>query len=78
MIVAGSAQVRRNGRKIAELGRGDIVGELGLLLNRPRNATVKATSSVECLALDQAALKATVSEFPALGWRLLQTVAARL
>lgn len=78
VIVAGSAEVRRKGRKVAAVGRGDIVGELGLLLDRPRNATVRSTSPLQCLALDRAALKATVTEYPAFGWHLLQTIAARL
>ena len=78
VVIVGTAAVRKNGRKIADVGQGDFVGELGLLLDRPRNASVRATSSVECLALDRAGLKATIIEFPALGWHLLQTVANRL
>lgn len=78
VLIAGRAVVHKNGRKIAELGPGDIAGELGLLLDRPRVATVRSKGPVECLALDRRALKAAVEESPGLGWHLLQTVAQRL
>lgn len=78
VVVAGRAVVRRNGRKIAELGPGDIAGELGLLLDRPRSASVHSLTPVEYMAVDQAALRECVEESPELGWWLLQTVAARL
>jgi CRP/FNR family cyclic AMP-dependent transcriptional regulator len=77
-LLAGTAVVRKKGRKVAELGPGDLAGELGLLLERPRASTVRSTSPVECLALDRRALKAAVVEFPEFGWRLLETVAQRL
>ena len=78
VIVAGSAVVRRNGRKVAEVGQNELVGELGLLCQRPRNSSVRTTTPVEAIALDRKGLRAAVEEFPALGWHLLETVAARL
>ena len=78
VLIAGTVVVRRKGRKIAELGPGQVVGELGLLLERPRAATVRSITPVECLALDRRALKAAVVELPRLGWDLLETVATRL
>jgi len=78
VIVAGHAVVRRNGRTVAALGPGDIVGELGLLLRRDHTATVTATSPLEVLVLPQRALRQAVEEVPGLGWKLLQTVAGRM
>jgi CRP-like cAMP-binding protein len=78
VIVAGHAIVRRNGRKIAELGPGDIVGELGLLLHRDHVATAIATTPLEVLVLPQRALREAVDEVPGLGWKLLQTFADRI
>ena len=78
MIVAGHAIVRRNGRKIAERGSGDILGELGLLLRRDHVTTVTAATPLEVLVLPQHALRQAVDEIPGLGWKLLQTVAERL
>lgn len=78
MIVAGHALVRRNGRKVAELGPGDIVGELGLLLHRDHIATATASTPLEVLVLPQRALRDAVDEIPGLGWKLLQTFADRI
>lgn len=78
IVVAGHCVVRRRGRKIAELGPGDVVGELGLLLDRPREATVTASSPLELLVLTQDALREAVDEVPGLGWKLLRTAALRL
>ena len=78
LITAGSAEVdSRKGKKV-QFGPGDVVGELGLLLDRPRNATVRAVTPLECLALGRSDLKAAVETSPELGWSLLQTVAERL
>jgi len=43
-IEEGTARVTRGGEKIADLGPGDIVGEMGVLERDQRNATVIATS----------------------------------
>ena len=78
IVVAGSAVVRRNGRKVADIAGNDLAGELGLLIDRPRNASVRTTTPVEAIALDRKAQKAAIEEYPTLGWHLLETVADRL
>ncbi len=78
VIVAGRVEVRRDGRSIAELGPGQVVGELGLLLRRDHSATVTAVTPIEIVALPRAALREAVDEVPGLAWTLLQTVADRL
>lgn len=78
VIVAGQAEVRTRGRKVAVLGPGEIVGELGLILERPRNATVRALTPLDTLAISRRDLRAAVLETPELGWTLLEAVAHRL
>src|SRR3546814_3296999 len=51
VILEGSADVRRNNRKVATLGPGDCVGEMALLDHGPRTATVTAASDLSVLVL---------------------------
>jgi CRP/FNR family cyclic AMP-dependent transcriptional regulator len=50
-IEEGSADVIRDGQKIASLKQGDLIGEMGLLEREPRNADVIATSPMRLLKL---------------------------
>jgi CRP-like cAMP-binding protein len=78
VILTGSAVVRRNGRRIARVGPGDVVGELSVILGGPRTATVEADTPIEWLVLDRTSLREAIDEVPGLGWNVLQSVAARL
>src|SRR5450759_346936 len=53
VILDGAASVSRQGRKIATLGPGSGFGELALLENAPRNATVVADTDMELVVLGQ-------------------------
>ena len=78
VVLTGAAVVKKNGRRIARVGPGDVVGEISVILGGPRTATVQAETPIEWLVLDQASLRAAIDEVPGLGWHLLQSVAARL
>lgn len=52
-IEEGSADVVRGGETLAKLGPGDFFGEVGLLSDDRRNATVIATAPMRLLTLDQ-------------------------
>jgi CRP/FNR family transcriptional regulator, cyclic AMP receptor protein len=50
-IEEGSADVIKDGEKIASLKKGDLIGEMGLLDREPRNADVIATSPMRLVKL---------------------------
>jgi CRP/FNR family transcriptional regulator, cyclic AMP receptor protein len=50
-IEDGTADVTRDGEKIASLGSGDLIGEMGLFDRRPRSADVIATSPMRVVKL---------------------------
>lgn len=52
VIAAGSAEVLGDGRRIAEVGPGELVGEIALLRHVPRTATVRALTDMELRLLD--------------------------
>lgn len=50
-IEEGTASVERHGAHIADVGPGDVVGEMGVLERSQRNATVRATSPMRLITL---------------------------
>ena len=52
-IEEGTAEVTRGGEHVADLGPGDIFGEVGVLSDEPRNATVTATSRLKLIIMGQ-------------------------
>jgi CRP/FNR family transcriptional regulator, cyclic AMP receptor protein len=51
VLLSGTAVVTRDGQPVAEVGRGDVVGEAALLGGHYRNATVTATTEVTALVM---------------------------
>jgi CRP/FNR family transcriptional regulator, cyclic AMP receptor protein len=50
-IEEGTAEVIRDGQKVASVEQGDLIGEMGLLERKPRNADVIATSPMRVMKL---------------------------
>ncbi len=78
VILKGTFVVRRNGRKLAELSAGDIFGELALLDDGPRSATVECTSNGSVLAIHRGEFRLVLDEIPALSHKLLAAMAGRI
>jgi len=67
VIEDGTVDVVRDGKPIATLGPGDVVGEIALLGQHRRMASVVARTPVRALALHVDALQSLTSEMPELG-----------
>ena len=78
VIVDGTVTVRRNGRKIASLGPGAIVGELSLLDHGPRTARADCETDCTLFVIEQRHFLAIFDEVPALSHKLLATLASRI
>jgi CRP-like cAMP-binding protein len=70
--------VTRDGREIARLGPGDFFGELSLLDQSPRIATVAAIGLTVCLAIASWEFERLLEEQPRVAIGLLRGVARRL
>jgi CRP/FNR family cyclic AMP-dependent transcriptional regulator len=78
LISAGSATVRRAGRKVATLGPGNYFGEMALLDRGPRSATVITDEPSELIVLGQREFMAILDQVPPIAHKLLVGMAGRL
>jgi CRP-like cAMP-binding protein len=75
VIVEGDVQIARAGKVVASLGRGAHFGEMGLLNQRPRSATVTVTSPTQMLVLERGAFNEVLREDTGLAAKLLYKLA---
>jgi len=78
VLVEGTAAVTKNGEKLAELEAGDWVGEIALLTNVPRTATVTATSPIRVLVITDRSFRRLVETMPSIALKVLASVGDRL
>ncbi|HTG47293.1 MAG TPA: cyclic nucleotide-binding domain-containing protein [Actinomycetota bacterium] len=74
----GTVEVVRDGEHLAELGAGDVVGEIALVDPQRRTATVRATTPVRAVALNLRDLPEMASEMPEIIRRLRSIAQRRL
>ena len=78
VILSGQAGVKRGGTSVASLGPGDYFGEIALLDNGERTATVTAASPMRLLVLSPGQFQDVLYQDPAIAISLLHTVVRRL
>jgi CRP-like cAMP-binding protein len=80
VILAGSVSIRKSGdlRALAQLGPGDIVGEVGLLTRSSRTATATAQEETETVEISAGGVEAMLKAFPEAMEALMQTFSRRL
>src|ERR671931_1036193 len=78
VILEGTADVRRAGRLISSLRGGDFLGEIALVTDVPRTATVTTTSPVHALVVPSREFRQLLNTSPEIQGKVLQAVAERL
>jgi CRP/FNR family cyclic AMP-dependent transcriptional regulator len=76
-IEDGSAEVTRDGERIADLGQGDIFGEAGMLDDELRSATVTATSRLKLISLGHFEVQRLKKDAPEVYGRIEKLVEER-
>ena len=77
VIEEGTAEVLRDGERIAELGPGDFLGEMGIVGKVVRNATVVTTSPARVVVMTEQALRSMARTNPAVADRITAAVEER-
>ncbi len=83
-VLSGAVEVERQRRRderpvpLARLGVGEVVGEMGLLVNEPRSATVRASGPTQTLEFDAPSFQRVAKAFPMLHRVLATLLSERL
>jgi CRP-like cAMP-binding protein len=78
VIAEGEAAVIVDGARVGTLGPGDHFGELAMISERERTATVEALTPMRCHTIQFWHFRAFAKKHPDITWKLLQHVAAIL
>jgi CRP-like cAMP-binding protein len=77
LITSGKVSVKRGRKTIAELGPGNLVGEMALIVDEPRSATVTALEEVRAYSVPRSQF-AKVLDRPSVWWLVAKFLAQRL
>jgi CPA1 family monovalent cation:H+ antiporter len=78
VLVDGTAEVQRDGKRIDTAGPGDFFGEMALLTDQPRNASVVTTSAVDVLIITARNFRTLMESNPLIALKVMRGVADRL
>ena len=78
VLIDGTVAVTKDGKKVAELKGGDWLGEIALLTEKPRTATVTASSPVDVLVITDRRFRNVVETMPSIALKVLSRVSDRL
>jgi CRP-like cAMP-binding protein len=77
VIEEGTAEVMRDGKRVAELGPRDFLGEMGIVGKAVRNATVVTTSPARVIVMTEQALRSMARTNPGVADRITAAVEER-
>jgi CRP-like cAMP-binding protein len=78
VIAQGAAEVEKDGRMINRLDSGDFLGEIALLSDAPRTATVRTTAATRLLVLTDRAFDRVTTDMPSIRASVLKALSERL
>ena len=78
LIESGEVSITRGGEHVRKLGPGDYFGEMALIDQGPRSATVTADTEVRCQGMTTFSFKPFVESHGEVAWPLLEALVTRL
>ncbi len=78
LILEGTANVVRNGRIAARLSPGEFFGEMALVDDGPRSATVVADSDLTTVVLSKWEFRPLLKDHPEMAWKMIEHLVGRV
>ncbi|HEX2293463.1 MAG TPA: cyclic nucleotide-binding domain-containing protein [Gaiellaceae bacterium] len=78
VLIEGEAAVRQGDKEVNRLGPGDFFGEIALVEDRPRTATVVAESPVRILVITARSFRSLLEHSPEIENKVMSAKTARL
>ncbi len=78
IVLSGRARVERQGEVLGEVKGGDFFGELALIEEHPRSATIVAIEETDCLLFPAWEFTALLDEHPEIAVPIMRALIARL
>lgn len=78
LILSGRVEIIRDGQSLGAFGPGDFFGEMSLLDQAPRSATIRALDATTCLMLSSWDFKSLLERYPSIAVKLLEVLSRRL
>ncbi|HVG68004.1 MAG TPA: cyclic nucleotide-binding domain-containing protein [Gaiellales bacterium] len=78
IVIEGTIEVKRKGRRLARLGPGDYLGEIALIDHGPRTATAMVETEARLLVLASREFHSMLASDPRIENKILRTLAARV
>jgi len=78
VMISGHAKVSRDGRKLADISAGGVVGELAVFSKEPRNATVTLSTDAEVATINRRDVYRLVEDAPGFARKLLEAMSNRI
>ena len=78
VLIEGTADVERAGKKVASIGAGDFFGEISLITKLPRTASVTTVSPLRALVITDRAFRQLLDHSPEIAVGVLTALAERV
>lgn len=78
ILLDGKVEVSRKGKKLATRGKGEFFGEIALVSDVPRVATVTAVSPLRVLVIRDREFRELLEDTPAVAIKVLKALAKRV
>jgi CRP/FNR family transcriptional regulator, cyclic AMP receptor protein len=78
VIIDGTVSIDRGGRHVRTMGPGDFLGDIALVVERPRTATATVETDSRLIVLGHREFHSLMDQFPSIRVSVLESIALRL